>query len=1640
MSFIQPNQSVPLPAAFPAALKNAIANKTPISAALDLDGVREDFVKWADQNYSTVRDSPLLEGIYSDVTKTSSDALLTSCIGRMSRLALSYISPCRSFVRALNAWVDHPDKWTDVGAQMKVEMGGRSLFETSTFKKVKSLGTILKAYYDAGLLPVDKFRELLYLSIGDVFEGEVTLLSNLPTSQAILPFIPKEHLVDFLQIAKHKANLFLDPLTYTGYMVNLLPTLDLLPDKEFVSLLKVQVNSRKSTLLHIPEMLKILMPRVNRLPLKQWFEVFSTKDAVCNTPLTSRECIAIVRTYNHFLGPALKEIPLGELLALLKVRDPNGGSPLESPLIRELVTPLMEAASRVELIEAFKTPDEEGKTPLQDKKLRKYLLPFLRAKGKLSKEDLIKLIKIPDRVGNSPYCSNPFLKHLTPKLLEGLPKSELFNLLENEGVWWKRNSSDEQFEFPDTVAFVHTLPEAVRIEILKIKTVEVQKKGAEWTVTPLCQALILKEMLPFLETLSGEQLFEIYSDTTIKLGGPLLTLGTLHLFKSKETSAAIIINALMDLLINRIGENKFIELLNQKMLGGPIFALIKSDAANPFKTRIMEFLVARPQQLMELLRTPYANGNFPLSYPAIFRNLWPFLKELPLELRVELASMSGAVVSPIAFQEGILKLILENTPKEEHAAFLKIQDNMGQTVLHRMLEPLIQTNVPGLFPILRDLSNESKLELLQVRDKKGKTPLDNPKNKDALINELCPDFRGLLEAAKRPNAEGRTALHDPAMLKFLVQMSLEPFFERQGGFMVETSLLSTFLTKENLAQLLQISDRNGNTPLITLKLEKVLTPALIGKLTTEQLALLIVSGGVWWKDEQLAALFLEHFKDNLIEVLKIQDADGKTAWHSSEVGEKIDEILEQKLGPQADHAQDVAAYGDILKVQDCLGKTPLHYLKGFTILRFLPQEQLVEILTKQTIMSKDSVLHNLIKNYLNSRASSYELNEWFREAIPFSMPNELMMKILKVQNACGETILHLRNADNIEEEEIENRLLKLSEEELIALLSLPDNKGNLPFHTNIKLLALVVNKNLLPEAELMKLLKVQNEEGYCALHVQEVLRYMKRSTSSLSIFNLLNRKDEMGETLSFYLWKTNPSGFLFAIEMVNSSGIAQHLNSIRLEALSKGLEYEELSKTTQPSKTWLEKPKSIAREAIPMDEYDNRAKEVAKQVTDLFETLSFDEGLVEGKSKVSPIYLGQYTYKQVKDALGVMLEKIKVKEIWTGTPKAEEGPVKLNQHYSILVLDLEELLNELELLNDPEMTASQFVSIAATEIQNRCSSAYQVEISQKKGAAKKHRIEIEKKLAGEASEAEESKAEELTFPLLVALRAEEALKHAVQLLMMHKDHLGNSHDEAQFSYAVGLADAPDAYAEDYLPVWKAREEMSKAWRSSHMMLFRESLEEIKDEVSFYFQEQTPKTFEIFTPAVKLEIAEGEKSILRRLRENLKDLSDRDKVENFMKSTACAGIRIVSMEGLPLSITSKIGNSGSTDEQELRKLCDPGKTLQERKTLTSALKKIVERNEAIAAFAKALRVMNPDLPDAIVGDLIKAKEQFDKEMSQLASSEKITYNPGTHGTVSLAMEDIRRTVYANTFKDAEGKIAKIGLIPLLKLAGVIEEKT
>jgi hypothetical protein len=409
-----------------------------------------------------------------------------------------------------------------------------------------------------------------------------------------------------------------------------------------------------------------------------------------------------------------------------------------------------------------------------------------------------------------------------------------------------------------------------------------------------------------------------------------------------------------------------------------------------------------------------------------------------------------------------------------------------------------------------------------------------------------------------------------------------------------------------------------------------------------------------------------------------QNKSGNTPLHDEERLKRLLPTLEQ-LDPK-----DLA---DLLCVQNSLGQTPVHTLTDYTWAKVL-----IERLSPEDCIR--------VYNIKDCRGNIAKVT--FTQKYLDSFDKNALITLLKI------TPLHLLTINNFK---MFGALFKskfsLDDIDALVTLKLPSGDGifDIP-DVMVELVHLVREMN----GDVLEYLKRKNKANQICIHnvvmCKVVLPHLISIDPELAMNALLIRDDKGNSALHtrVILDIAKPLVDLLKYDLSKCVNLA-HLSPINRVEFLDG---------------WMKsyKVRGGIHEPLKESEYDARALKAENEVLSIFDALHFSqegginpEFLFSGnKQKLTKEKIIQQK-AAVRVALVEILQKIKEKRVYLGTPEASDRR-GLHLFYSEMLLNLEQIVTFIK-GQEANVQAGTIVQLASVEMEGRCAAAHQAEIRQR---------------------------------------------------------------------------------------------------------------------------------------------------------------------------------------------------------------------------------------------------------------------------------------------------------------------------------------
>jgi hypothetical protein len=409
-----------------------------------------------------------------------------------------------------------------------------------------------------------------------------------------------------------------------------------------------------------------------------------------------------------------------------------------------------------------------------------------------------------------------------------------------------------------------------------------------------------------------------------------------------------------------------------------------------------------------------------------------------------------------------------------------------------------------------------------------------------------------------------------------------------------------------------------------------------------------------------------------------------------------------------------------------------------------------------------------------------------------------------------------------------------------------------------------------------------------------------------------------------------------------------------------------------------------------------------------------------------------------------------------------------------MLTNFERLLSLLEKEDSAAKMAGPLISIAKVELEERCSSGYQLEIEQPLMVLD----------TGDDEEKVEEGGLEVKFNKLATSFLMECIENIAR-----RDYEQNVHLFAQMLYSTGLAISPDPLSK--MDIDDCHAEILAEWTREKIV---SGLSEIYgrlnvEELQQWFELLTPEDFgqDFLLKQDKLE--QEEHQIIRDTKGLLKEKGLKlamieDAVEIF-QSTKAAGLRVSSpsrkfvSEEVFKKLNSASNSKDLADAQQLMdqennmdrsrriELLDEEDRLKEKETLDEnekqLLRDVIEERKLLQLKSREITNEFKDLKQAVetrikLGELImkkhpsltredldkivEQKKIFDDKVAALAEKMDVLFIPRVNGLPSKAVSYQRQQAYAAQFFSKEDDVLKLnqkGTVEILLHIGILEKQ-
>lgn len=388
---------------------------------------------------------------------------------------------------------------------------------------------------------------------------------------------------------------------------------------------------------------------------------------------------------------------------------------------------------------------------------------------------------------------------------------------------------------------------------------------------------------------------------------------------------------------------------------------------------------------------------------------------------------------------------------------------------------------------------------------------------------------------------------------------------------------------------------------------------------------------------------------------------------------------------------------------------------------------------------------------------------------------------------------------------------KLSFTQLVALLYIPNKRGLRPIQ-NLLLRVKYEDSffDKLPPEKLTDFFSIQDDHGETPLHYSLITCVdLLEKLSSDELKYVLSIVDKEGNT------PLHKPSFLTAAHPLLSKHNLDFSHSLN----HLGLNIFDMSHW-KSSESWFTKPKYEARlgaEVIKEQAYSQRIEILKADIQALWESakdhLESHSYLREVKEKV-------YTSKEILTTLQEMVELMKDKKAWLGTPKKKEKAL-LDAFYCEMLINFETIAQKLKEKKNVQQTAGYLVSLASSRLEGRCAAAYQAEIEQKA-------LLISEKM------------DQLSLDKIFHNAAYVTLQKVIDEIV-GKLFNGDVHAMRQLRYAVGLVPNPDPLSQ--ITLEEAQDEVLTNWNFYEILKeYKRNVPEEPELAIDWLKAQTPKDF------------------------------------------------------------------------------------------------------------------------------------------------------------------------------------------------------
>ena len=580
-------------------------------------------------------------------------------------------------------------------------------------------------------------------------------------------------------------------------------------------------------------------------------------------------------------------------------------------------------------------------------------------------------------------------------------------------------------------------------------------------------------------------------------------------------------------------------------------------------------------------------------------------------------------------------------------------------------------------------------------------------------------------------------------------------------------------------------------------------------------------------------------------------------------------------------------------------------------------------------------------------------------------------------------------------------LKKLTPEDLLPILTLQDEEGIniLEKYNNFKIALPLLEK--LDRASLIALLKGPYKDGYTLLHNPQILKIARDL-------------------------------------------IKKHQIDLNDFPANNGLTPLDYQSTFDP--LWIDRPKINPEldQAISDEEYEERSRQVSKELLNLWDALEFKTTFQDPQeNKLSLVYLeveGKiYTPAEIREKLVDMFNKLQNSTPWLGTPNAENIEA-LKEFYKEMLIAFEDIAAVLSSKQDPKFTAGLLVSLATPAIEGRCGTAYIDELDQKLEVIRPEKsLDIKKRFEDAANK---------------------ALRKIIENLS--KDNDSDVHVSRQLKYVCGFLKIPDPLT----PI-DVKEGQEMIYVSLKLEPFLKDLgakfpEEFCD---LYFADIVPKSYEKGLLSLLDNVEEDELALRNEILEILDQTMSDNKAQKVFEKVSVMRTSFATLSQLKFSSAEKgallekvlqewqtkleielkdllptdLGQFSSEDLVSFKEALDS--RLMDRSPLASLtpeermrlrpqeLQTIVQQRtqklreaqvllktmQAILSFDSEIKAMELSPQERLAA--FQGRILWEKKLSQIGEkldAEEISFDQKSHGTPSSAIRQERTNRYIRAF--------------------------